>query len=378
MNTPMTIRERFGLRRDNFILDPVNDTECFARDDVDTHEIAESLDIDLLTGIPPKRLVWGEYGGGKTHTLMRAIRELEHLTPIYACRIECPDLSKRSRFHDLYREGIMRELGQDFVIGLIQDAVDSVGTARRGEIMDGLKKKFDDEQVAKAAIRLIDPNFDQLRLWRWISGVPLARSDLDDLGQTEDLTQAEAARLADYLCLIGRLLLESRKQTLVLVLDEMERLSNVGPETVTTFVSGFTRLVDQNQRMVSVLIGASAAVLSELPEVFSPPVLSRLGSDALIEIKPLEDAGVDKFIKGVIKYVREPAVSLQKLIEKVKDDNGETIDQNFFPFTVEAVDALKSVLTRSMTPRDIANKMTRSLGRAQRAGRFVITSELVN
>src|SRR6266511_4791369 len=130
----MGVGKRYALQRDNFILDPVHDTACFARHDIDTRGLAESLNIDLVTGLAPKRLIWGPYGGGKTHTLMRTMQELQQLTKIHHVRVECPDLSKRSRFHDLYREGIMRELGQDFIIGLVDDARQSVGMARRDEM----------------------------------------------------------------------------------------------------------------------------------------------------------------------------------------------------------------------------------------------------
>ena len=64
------VGKKYGLKRDNFILNPLIDHACFARDDIKTHDIAESLDIDLVTGLAPKRLVWGPYGGGKTHTLI--------------------------------------------------------------------------------------------------------------------------------------------------------------------------------------------------------------------------------------------------------------------------------------------------------------------
>lgn len=373
------IGQQYGLRRENFILDPLKDTECFARDDINTHVIAESLDIDLVTGLAPKRLVWGPYGGGKTHTLMRTMRELEQLTPVHPVRIECPDLSKRSRFHDLYREGIMRGLGQDFILGLIEDAVLSVGLARRDELLGRLKAKFDDEEIAKAVIRLIDPNFEKLRLWRWISGVAMSRQDLDDLGQTQDLTQIEAARLAEIICLFGRLLREIKHQTLVLVLDEMERLRSIGPETITTFVSGFTRLVDPNQTSVSVLIGASAAIESEMVEVFSPngPVTSRLGSDAQIEIPSLDDPDVNKFIRGVIGYVRDESININDLVSKASQTTDEHINIDFFPFTENATEALKSHLTQIMTPREITMKMTRALGRAHRGKKPVITSDCV-
>jgi len=378
-NETITIGQRYGLRRENFILNPLKDTDCFARDDIDTRVIAESLDIDLVTRLAPKRLVWGPYGGGKTHTLMRAMQELQQLTPVHPVRIECPDLSKKSRFHDLYREGIMRGLGQDFIIGLIEDAVQSVGLARRDELLSRLKVKFGDEEMAKATIRLIDPNFDPLRLWRWISGVGMSRQDLDDLGQTQDLTQTEAARLAEIICLFGRLLREIRHQTLVLILDEMERLKSIGAETIPTFETGFTRLVDPNQTSVSVLIGASASLESEMVDVFrgGGPVRSRLGTDAEIEITSLNEPDVNKFIRGVIAYVRDSTADMNSLISAASGVTSESITLDFFPFTEDAIDALKSHLTQVMTPREITMKMTRALGRAHRANKLVITSDCI-
>jgi hypothetical protein len=378
-NETVSIGQTYGLQRDNYILDPLKDMECFARPDIDTRKIAESLDTDLVTGLAPKRLVWGPYGGGKTHTLMRTMEELKQQTPIYAVRVECPDLSKKSRFHDLYREGIMRELGQDFVIGLVDEAVRAGGLARREEFLAKLKERFEDEEVAKAASRIIDPNFEPLRLWRWISGVAMARPELNDLGQTQDLTRTEAARLADVIVLLGRLLRELRGTTLVLVLDEMERLKSIGPETITTFVSGFTRLVDPNQRQVSILMGASTAVLSDLVEVFSDegPVVSRLGSESLIEIPPLHDPDVDRFIKGVIAYVRDPAADTAALVTGAQKVTDEALDPQFFPFTPVAIETLKSKLTQMMTPREITWKMTRALGRAYRAGRPLVTPEAI-
>ncbi len=375
------VGQQFGLRRDNFILDPLKDTDCFARDDIKTQIIAESLEVDLVTGLAPKRLVWGPYGGGKTHTLMRTMDELQQLTPIHAVRIECPDLSKKSRFHDLYREGIMRSLGQDFIVGLIEEVVQLVGYARREELSARLKARFIDEELAKAAIRIFDPNFDRLRLWRWISGVTMSRQDLDDLGQTQDLTETEAARLAEIICIFGRLLRDLRHKTLVLVLDEMERLRAIGAETITTFVSGFTRLVDPNQSSVSVLIGASAAVESEMVEVFSSngPVISRLGAgpDSQIEIPALQDPDVDKFIKGVIKYLRAPDANVPNLVSIAANSTDEAITTDFFPFTDEAINSLKSHLTQIMTPREITMKMTRALGRAHRATKRAITTDCI-
>jgi hypothetical protein len=207
----------------------------------------------------------------------------------------------------------------------------------------------------------------------------MSRTDLDDLGQTQDLTQTEAARLADLICVLGRLQKELRSKTLVLILDEMERLGSIGTETIGTFASGFTRLVDPNQKTVSILIGNSAAQFSEMVEVFSErgPVMSRLGKDAEIEIEPMADAFVDRFIQGVITYIRDPALQLDARVSEVASATPEAVRPEFYPFTAEAVDALKSKLTQSMTPREITMKMTRALGRAYREGAAVITSECI-
>lgn len=367
----------YGLARDNFIPDPLLDTDCFARDDIDTKQIADSLDIDLVTGLAPKRLIWGPYGAGKTHTLMRTMKELQKLTDIHPVRIECPDLGKRSRFHDLYREGIMRGLGQDFVIDLMEQAVQAVGMHRREDLLPKLRDKFKDEEVAKAASRLYDLNFDRLRLWRWLSGVAMSRGELDDLTQTQDLTSTESARLAEMICLLGSLLRELSGTRLVLILDEMERLKSIGAETVPTFVSGFTRLVDPNQKAVSILIGASASLEEEMIEVFSTtgPIISRLGADAQIEIQAIMDADVNAFIERVIAFMRDEDADIPALIEAAKETSAETIGESFFPFTDEAIDALKSQLQQLMTPREITIKMTRALGRSYRLGSKIISSD---
>ncbi len=370
-----SVTARYGLRRENFILDPMVDSECFARTDINTTFIAEELDTDLVTGLAPKRLVWGPYGGGKTHTLMRAMQELGKLTPIHYFRIECPDLSRRSRFHELYREGIMRGIGEEFVIGLLDEARIAAGWARREEMISSLTRKFQDEEVAKATIRLVDPNFEPLRLWRWISGGSLSRADLDDLGQTQDLAQAEAARLADILTLLGRLLRELRNERMVLILDEMERLTSIGAETISTFVSGFTRLVDPNQKDVAVLMGASAALESEMVDVFSRsgPVISRLSEESIIEIAALQDPDVDSFIRGVIAFIRDETADLDDLMAAAASTTEETLDPDTFPFTQESLEALKSRLMYQMLPREITMRMTRALGRAFRQNQSVIT-----
>ena len=374
-----SIADKYGLSRDNFILDPINDFNCFARDQIAVQTIAEGLEVDLVTGLAPKRLVWGPYGGGKTHMLMKTVSELGNFTNIEARRIECPDLSRKSRFHDLYREGVMRFLGEAFVIGLMEEVVRRVGFRRPDELRAVLSEWFGDEEVGRASERLYDPNFERLKLWRWISGVAMSRADLDLLGLTQDLTQAEAARLADLIVMLGMLLKRLRGQTLVLILDEMERLRTIGPEAIPTFISGFSHLVDPNQRHVSVLIGASAALQTEMVEIFSQgsPVMSRLGDDVAIEVAPLQDREVDQFVEKLLYFVRKRDFDVPNAMKKTGKSTEETLDARFYPFTREAIEAINASVG-TLTPRAITMQLTRALGRAYRQELDVITKECVS
>ena len=379
MPNEISLERTFGLARPNFILDPARDWECFARNDINVGAIVEGLQIDLVTRLAPRRLLWGPYGGGKTHTLYRTLNELGRLTAIHPVRVECPDLSKRSVFNDLYRDGVMPVLGEDTVVGLFERAIERVPVARRDEYLRRLRDFLDDEPLSKAVAQLMNPNFERLRLWAWLSGVALSRGELNDLGQTQDLASAEPARLSEMIVLIGRVMKRVDGKTLVLCLDEMERLRAVGPDAITTFVTGFTRLMDPNQRDVAVLLGCSAALFDEMPDIFARngPVVSRLGPQATIEVPHIPDPDVDGFIRQIIAFVRDPQAQLAELIATAQNSISEHLDHAFFPFSTEALQALKSRLSRDMTPREITIAMTQGAGKAHLVARPCVTSDLI-
>jgi len=384
MDNPNNIQNRFGLSRSNFILNPLSDEDAdfFAdRTGVNVGKIIEDLQIDLATGLPPKRMLWGPYGGGKTHTLQHTMRRLSDLTPIYPVYVECPDLSKRSAFLELYREGVMRGCGQDFIMHLFESIREKVGYAKPDEVIRKLKEALIDEELAKAVAILTNPtDKNKLILWTWFSGVPVPRGELTELSQTQDLTSAEPARLAHYVTIIGKLIQKIEDKTLILVLDEMDRIGFVGPDTIVQFRTAFTRLMDPNQKYISVLLGLSARNFPDLPDIFGGggPIVSRIGRDAITEIPMLEDLDVEPFIKKIIGYIRNGAVNIDSLIEATKDTTNEEIVKDMFPFTKEAIDAIKVGVGQEMTPREITLKMTRAAGKAHNYDRKVITSDLID
>ena len=375
-----SIETRFGLIKPNFIVNPDVESDFYAyRSDIDITALVEGLQEDLVTGLAPKRLVWGPFGGGKTHTLHKIMRELENITDIHAVHVDCPDLTRRATFLDLYRDGIVRTIGQDFVLGLFESTLQNVGMALHQELLNRLKNALADEELSKAVVRLIDPGFNQLKLWAYVSGVSLNRGDLADLSQTQDLTVAESSRLAEMLILFGKLTKANHNKTLVLILDEMDRLQGVGAETIITFETGFRRLIDPNQKDVAILIGHSATAMVDMPELFRErgAVMSRLTDDAVVEIRTLQAPDVDQFIADIIERFRDPSADIDDLVDKANESTPETITTKFFPLSDEAIEALKGRLTGAMTPREITLNMTRLLGRAHLQNRKVITSEIV-
>ncbi len=384
MAAKVDIQTRYLLRRANFVLNPLSDEDAdfFAdRTGVNVSKIIEDLQIDLATGLPPKRMLWGPYGGGKTHTLQHTMRKLSSLTPVHPVYVECPDLSKRSSFLELYREGFMRGCGQDFILSLFERTRENVGYAKREEVLRKLREALLDEELAKAVAILTDPSEqNKLLLWAWFSGVPVPRGDLSDLSQTQDLTSAEPARLANYITIIGKLVQDLEQKTLILVLDEMDRIGFVGPDNIVQFRTAFTRLMDPNQKYVSVLLGLSAKNFPDLPDIFGGggPIVSRIGRDAIQEVPMLDDLDVEPFIKKIIGFLRVPGADVNSLITSAKEQTTEELSEAIFPFTKEAIEAIKVGVGQEMTPREITLKMTRAAGKAHNYDKPLVTSDLVD
>lgn len=363
-----TVAERFALTRSNFVLDPERDFDCFARSDIDVQGLVERLRVDLVTDLAPKRMFFGPYGAGKSHTLIFAAKQLERLTPIQIVRMECPNLTKKSRFVDLYREGIMRVLGQELVLRLFEQLVFEAFRKTKDERSAHLRDILQDDELVRAAGKLVDDEFERDLFWRWFSGVSLSRAELEPLRVTSDLTGAEPARLAAFLTRVGRLLRRFDQRTLLFVFDEMERLQNLDSDSIGNYLTAFTKLADPLQNDVAIVIGYSAEQADEIHELFAlrGPVGSRIGKAATVEIKVLPEKQVEEFASGLIGHLRDKSIFDARFAAAEADEasSNEGLERRFYPFTRKALQTLKSRLGDALTPRDIELSMTHAAGRA--------------
>lgn len=379
-----TVATWFGLTRPNFILDPKKDASFYAhRTGVNINELLSGMQVNLVTERPPKRFFWGIYGGGKTHTLfhiswlLKNKLELE-IFPVY---VECPSVPKRSTFLDLYQSGIMASLGQEFVVKLFEELIEKTGIVRFQDLLKDLLNVLQDEELSRAVSSLLGAHSEKkLAFWRYISGAPVASRDLRELGVTQSLADTISSRLADIVVILGRVLTRTRDQTLVLIIDELDRLKSVTDEFgQSTYEEAFRRMVDENQRDVAIIIGCSAANLRELPSVFGSeggPILSRIGSHNQISITEISPDDVDEFIAKIIEHV----VDTDQLDLKITEAAGttdETIRKELYPFSVDAIESLKGTLRGTMTPREITQRMSDAAGKAFILKRQVITSDII-
>jgi len=365
------IAEWFGLNRSNFILDPRSDAEFYApRTGVDIPKLLEGLQVNLVTERPPKRFFWGVYGGGKSHTLFHISLLLDKLLGIHPIS-----------FLHLYHDGILASMGQDLVVELFKELIANIGTVRFEELLSRLKEILADEELSRAVASLLGARAEkELSFWRYISGVSVPQRDLAELNQTQALSDAIPSRLANIVIIIGRVIKKVRKKTLVLAIDEVDRLKSVTDEYgISTYEEAFRRLVDENQRDLAFLMGCSAANLRDLPDLIgleAGPVLSRIGTHNLIQISEISADDVDHFIKAVLGYIVDKQ-KVQQVITELKGSTDETLEASLFPFTKEAIEALKGTLRGIMTPREITQRMSDSAGRGFLMKKRVITRDII-
>ena len=374
-NKQVSIQEWFGLNRDNYLLNPrefPEDASFYARRirSLDIEEQISRLEIDIEAKLTPKKIYWGPYGGGKTHTLYKILHELGNRLDIYSVFVECPTLKSSSTFATLY-EKTLNHMGMDFVIDLLRAALNDVarktGLNNPEEAVKKLCALLEDDDLGRAVYQLTQPStyFDPMVLWRWLTASGISSKDKNTLRVTSDLKTADPERLARILLTIGKLLTLYKNETLVLVYDELDRASILAKDPIVTFSTAFTTLTDLNQTNVSVFLATSANRINDVPGVITAPVRSRIGTDDLKEIPPMVTDDIEPFVKDLITHNRKKEITIDNFVRKAKTQTKETVEPDLYPFTKEAIDAIKIKLGRNMYPREITRIMSRSASYAK-------------
>lgn len=380
----VNLREWFGLKRDNYLLRPreiFEDRKFYARrpESVQIDKQITDLEVDLAGKMSPKKLYWGVIGGGKTHTLYKILEELRVRLDIEVIFVECPVTKKSLNFSELYRK-VLDAMGMDLVVndllrGVVSNVVQRVGIIEQGKAEKELNKILGYEDLARSSYTILTAGseFNPLTMWRWLKAEEVSSSERDSLRVSADL-KTDPEVLADILILIGRFMQERKNKTLVLVFDELDRIHDASVDAKETFKAAFTKLTEPGQSYVSVFLCASAESSANVPDLIGEAVEDRLKGD-ISEIPTMTSNDVLPFVTDLVKYIRDPAANIGKLIKIASEETDETLDEGIYPFTQEAIEAIKAACGDKKTPRAITRSMSKGAGRAVIRKKHVVSSK---
>ena len=365
-----TIREYFGLKKPSFMLSPAEDYKCYAgrkeEQEYLTERIKDALDVESA----PRLVLWGVYGGGKTHTQYYLGKNVLKELATDFIYVECPDLQRKSTFLDLYNE-IMKRIGSNRVKRLIHQYL-----ITRGE--ENFRQLLANEDVASVCSKfVISSGEDEIKAWRWIVGEQVSATDAISLGATTALGSRAATR---FLINLGKLNESVNKKKLVILADEMEKLGNVtDPDALRTFVTAFREISEKLQTSFGLIFACYASDYERVPGPLAlDAVSSRIGSGNYIQISQLRDDQFEPFIKDLIHYVVDEKIAKGKIEELTK--KGLTVDKDLYPFTKAAISQLVAYIMedpRRRTPRIIADVMNDAATEGKRLCEGLISEDAV-
>jgi hypothetical protein len=114
-----------------------------------------------------------------------------------------------------------------------------------------------------------------------------------------------------------------------------------------------------------VFLATSANRIADVPGIISEAVRSRLTRENVKEIPPMVSEDVEPFIKDIIGYNRPNGLKLDSLLQKARSQTKEQVVEDLYPFTKDALDAIKVKLEKSIVPREICLIMSRAASYAK-------------
>lgn len=379
----------YGLSRQSFQLDPEYDSVIFAgRNDV-KKKIQGRIKRGLATNTSVHTFIYGDYGSGKTHTLhfFHKYVEAQHGVDILPVFVAQPQIDARSTPSNLYRS-IITAISPSEIFDLFSHIYDS----HQDEIQQHpelyrriamLQEHVGNRDLTYVIYKyIISRPAEDYTVMKWMSGVKCTQKEKQTLGVISDNSDPSIA--IRTLLSIFRLFNRYQKKYILLLIDELETLRVLTTKKQVDFENFFRQLVSEQQGIATILAQAVEQSLEDGLPMFlgHSPVGSRIGyPQNYIWLRPFEDPDdAMNFIKDLLRQLRPPDLDLSPLIESAKKETDETITEEYFPFTYEALENLITYLleTGEIYPRNIQTGATSCLGEIISEGLKIITSKEVD
>jgi Cdc6-like AAA superfamily ATPase len=374
-----TMQSWFGLKEqhNDFSIETDADAaQFFAR-----HELDEQLDAILRrsfrSGNPPKMVLYGDWGVGKTHTMRHLEHKIEH-TEAYNARVvfvELPDITAKSTFqvaHAALLDALGLEVAKQWVL--------QFQTRHPSNAQELIRDFTQSGDISSAFANMLSFGEGSRIAWDWLRGISLSASDARLAGLPPSLSQSN--HFVRVLQMLGRFSQEVESWFLVFMLDEAAKLGYVtNQDAVNHWVNAFKVLADQQTKEVGFVISGSWVDQDDMAlPLQDQQVVTRFGEPNYIALHRLDEEDTRVFVSALLEEWIDPAKRESIMASHREDRGGEDVTPATFPFTKEGLHVAAQYACRQggyTTPRDIQVALDDLLNRAIDDGRHIVSSTYI-
>lgn len=347
----MNLREYYHLKKDQFAVNPDTDAKVYFGGAELLSRIRERILRDLnQERAVPKFMIFGPYGGGKTHNL----RHIEYvlatdpslrdgLPHMRSMRYELANVRSKERWTTVHTR-IMNAIGFE----VVKDAAATLlSTPERAT--DPLPYLTGEQQVLRFGETAIQASQAQVfrnmlfggrqstLSWEWLKGRKLTVDEMQMLGTQANLE--EPADLIHALLNVASLVQAGTGEKVLILMDEGEALGNItNADSITEFEYSFRRLFDDDNDVLGLIIAFEHTPgLGRVPAVLDyEAIRRRVGyEDGYIDLTghlAVAD-NAKRFIFDLLEHLVDQAAAAETITQQ-----GLATQPEFFPFDENAVD----------------------------------------
>jgi Cdc6-like AAA superfamily ATPase len=374
-----TMADWYGLKaghKDFYIENDVHARLLFARQQLDD-QLHGILRKSFRTGNPPKFVLFGDWGVGKTHTM----RHIEHVVTNTAgfdaqiVYVELPDITAKATFQ-IAHAALLDSLGMHRV----KNWMLQFQTKHQAKSQQMIQHQTQSEDIARAFLTLVGFGDTARICWDWLRGIELSTAEARSAGLPTGLSQSN--QLAAVLRTLGQLSKEIDDKILVLMLDEATKLTSVtNGDAIAHWVNAFKILSDKLTKEVGFIVSASFRDPDDMPDALADQqIQSRFGHNHYIALQNFGPSEAEEFLLALLAEWIHPAQRTALMTAHGKEADGEKITDETFPFTEKAKGRFVDYTCRNgnvTNPRDIQQSLDDILNRAIDDGRHILSGKYI-
>ncbi len=374
-----TMKSWFGLKDEHNDFAIENDLDArlfFARQELD-EKLQSMLRRSFRTGNPPKLVLYGDWGVGKTHTMRHVEYVIESIDDFRAKVVfaELPDIAAKSTFqvaHAALLDALGFDIAKQWMLKFL--------TKHPTDLEERIQERTQSGDIAAAFACLLGRGDSSRAGWDWLRGITLSAAETRAAGLPAVMSQSN--QFVRVLQMFGRLCREVEDKVLVLMLDEATKLEAVTKQdAMNHWVNAFKLIADPQTKEIGFIVSGSWLDQDEMAiPLQDQQIASRFGEANYIMLPNLGEDEAKEFINSLLSEWIDPDKRNELIQAHGAEADGEQVSAETFPFTVEGLDLTVKYTCRKggfTLPRDIQKTLDDLLNRAIDEKRHILSSAFI-